>query len=261
MCTGSTGGDIGVDVLGGVADVATSGALTPELVGLVGSQMGQVAQQDALNKQNSIAAQNILQQGQLNKQAEGDVGTTIKQIAAANPTSQTAKVSEAEDQALAAGAQASAAAQPNTPGASKEFKAAQAGATNTAQDYIGNIKQGIAGTQAPALQRIGESQQIAGTAANLGLLGQQSQRENYVSNVQEQSVQQNPWLTDVGTLMQGVGAGMGAYQGFTGGNVPWESAGNATSTNPWIQALNGYKNTGSGAMQGTANAAVGALFK
>lgn len=258
MCTGSTGGNIAADVVGGVADYASGGALTPLLVGMVGSQVGQYAQQQALNKQDKITAANILEQGNLNKQAEGDVSSTVKKIAASDPAAAKAKMLGAENQALELGAQTSGSAQPNVPGASKAYKAAVGGANASAGDYINNLKQGIAGTNAPTMQRIGESQDIASTASNLGLLGQQSSRENYASQVAEQGVRQNPWLQDLGMTMQAAGTIMGGYQGLTGGAVPWEGAATQASTaagtaNPFLNYLNGQRGA-SGVSPGIANA-------
>jgi hypothetical protein len=265
MCTGSTAGNVGADVVGGVADYFTGGALTPELVGMMGSQVGQYAQQQALNKQDKITAANILEQGNLNKQAEGDVSSTINKIAASNPEASKAKMLTAENQALQLGAATSASAQPAVPGASKSYKAAVGGANATAGDYINNIKQGMAGTNAPTLQRIGESQDIANTASDIGLLGQQSQRQNYAAQVAEQSVRQNPWLQDLGMTMQAAGTIMGGYQGYTGGQVPWEGAATKAATaagtaNPYISYLNGVRGVPStfGAMTQAGSGITGA---
>lgn len=186
-----------------------------------GAATSSYAQSQQLKKQDQIAAQGIIKQGQLQKQGEADVGQTIGRVAQSNAKSQAA----ANDQltqyraALQQGSGASGAANPTVPGSSKAFKGAQATAGASAQDYVGKIAQSAATTQGTQLERVGENEDMANTAGKIGMLNGQAQNENYLTKLRVQSTQQNPWLQGLGALMSaaggttGVGSAIGAGSG------------------------------------------------
>lgn len=168
-----------------------------------------------LKKQDSIAAEGIMKQGELNKQGINDVAATTGQLAKSNAATQDKSNQQlaAYRSALQQGLPGAAKASPDVPGASKAFKAAQAAAGSSAQDYLGGIAQDAATTQGTALERVDENQKLADTSGKLGLLQGQSNEQAYVTKLKAQSVTANPWLMGLGTLLQGAGAGMGMSAG------------------------------------------------
>lgn len=189
-----------------------------------GAATSSYAQNQQLKKQDQIAAQGIIKQGQFQKQGEADVATTIGQVAKSNAKTQ----DTANDQlaqyraALQQGAGINASASPNVPGAGKAYKGAQAVAGAGAKDYTDAIAGSAATTQGTQLERVGENEQLADTAGKLGQLQGQAQNENYLTKLKVQSTQANPWLTGLGSLMSAAGSGW-AGAGITAGSTAMRS--------------------------------------
>lgn len=184
-----------------------------------GAATSSYAQSQQLKKQDQIAAQGIIKQGQLQKQGEADVGQTIGRVAQSNAKTQ----ASANDQlaqyraALQQGSGISAGASPNVPGSSKAYKGSQAVAGASAKNYTDAIAGSAATTQGTQLERIGENEDMAATAGKLGQLQGQSQQENYLTKLKVQSTQANPWLQGLGSLMSAAGSGW-AGAGITAGS-------------------------------------------
>ena len=180
-------------------------------VGAAGSAVGGLAQKGLLNQQNQSALQGINAQGVLQRQGNADVTGLTNTIANSNQNTQNAIQGQlgSYNAALAKMSPQTQAAQPSVAGASGAFKADRARAGGSAQDYVNAIKNSAATTQGTQLERVGEGQQMAGTASNLGLLNTQSQQQNYLTQLQIRAAQANPWLTALSSVMKGAGAAMG----------------------------------------------------
>jgi hypothetical protein len=136
-----------------------------------------------------------------------------------------------------AAVQNSNAASPDVPGASKAYKQEQAQASGSAQNYVNAIANSAATTQGTQLERVGEGEDIANTATQLGGLQQQSNEQNYVTKLQVEATQENPWLKSLGMLLSGAGAVGGALAGG-GGLAAGAASGLAgTATNAAIAGL------------------------
>jgi hypothetical protein len=207
------------------------------------------ANNQALKQQDEIAAQGILAQGKLQKQGETDVNNTTQTLAQSN-----AKVQQQSDSQLAAYRAAlqqsqgiSQSASPDVPGSSKAYKAEQAAAGAGADKYVNAIADSAATTQGTQLERIGEGQAQAATATQLGDLTRQSDEQSYVTKLQIQATQANPWLLALGTTLSAAGAVMGAGAGFSAASAA--STGLAT-TGPAAGALTGAQGLATGATAG-----------
>ena len=174
-----------------------------------GAATSSYAQSQQLKKQDQIAAQGIIKQGQLQKQGEGDVGATIGQVAKSNATTQATAANQLAQYraALQQGSTNSGSASPGVPGASKAYKGEQAVAGASAKNYTDAIASSAATTEGTQLERVGENQAMADTAGKLGILSGQSQSQNYLTKLQVQSTKANPWLTGLGTVLSAAGSG------------------------------------------------------
>ncbi len=176
------------------------------------------AQNQQLSKQNDIAAAGIIKQGELQKQGESDVSSLTNSVANSNAATQakTAQQLKSYTTALGQSNLISNSAEPNVPGASKAYADEQKVAGGDAKNYVNAIAQSAATTQGTQLERVDEGQQEAATAGKLGVLSGTSNEQNYLTKLQIQATQQNPWLTSLGTLLKGVGAGLSIYSGAAG---------------------------------------------
>lgn len=236
----STAGNIGVDVVGGIADYFSGGALTPELASLVAGQVGQAAQASQLRKQDDAAAAGIIAQGKLQKQGENDVAGVTAKIAGETPQAQSAAQLASFQKALAQSAPTSSSTEPSVPGSSKAYKAEQAKAGGDASQYVGAIAKSAATTEGTQLERVQEGQQLGSTASDLGLLSQKSGEQAYLTKLQIASQQANPWLSAIskglaayGTASSisgpGLGFGGNGVSGYTAADQSLDTATRAST--------------------------------
>lgn len=181
-----------------------------------GSAASSYAQNQQLKQQDSATAAGLIQQGQLRKQGSMQAADTVNKIAASNADTQatSAKQLAAYRSTLQSGAQNSAGASPAVPGASKAFQAAQTGATNNASGYVDSMAQDAATTEGTGLERVGEGETLADSAGKIGQLNAQSAQQADLTKLKVAGIQANPWITGLGMLLKGAGAGMGAAAGY-----------------------------------------------
>lgn len=229
-----------------VGDYFSGGSLTPYLAATVAGQLvGAYAQNQVLKKQNDAAAAGIIAQGNLQKNAESQVSGTTKTIANETPQATSAAQLASFQKALAQETPNSNAADPSVPGASKAFKAEQGVATGDASKYVNAIAGSAATTEGTQLERVQEGQQLGNQASSLGLLSQQSNEQSYLTKLQIQSQQANPWLTALSTGLKAYGAigSMGSGVGNVASSLAADAATPATS----FDAGGGYTGTFGGA--------------
>lgn len=184
-----------------------------------GSGAGMVASNNQLQKQDQIAAQGIARQSAINKQASGQVSDLTKKVAADDPT---AIANNLKAQYAAALQNNSTDTEPGVSGGSKRYSEATQKANANVGAYGGQQAGLDAQVNAPTLQRLGDQEQIGATAGNLGLLQNQSNNQEALTQTEVKSVAANPWLSAIGGVLKGAGAGVGAYGAATA----------ATSANP-----------------------------
>jgi hypothetical protein len=227
MCMQNSSGGTGVGSYlalagGAAADVMSGGSLTPALIAaglsMAGTAAGAYAKSQQLRKQDQITAQGIAAQNQLQKQGESAVTNTTNSLAQSNAAVQKKSAQQlgAYQTALEQAQPLSSSASPAVPGASSAYNAEKAKASTSASDYVNAIANSAATTEGTQLERVGEGQQMASTATQLGDLQRQSNEQNYVTQLKVRATQANPWITSLGALLQGAGTAYGIASGFNG---------------------------------------------
>lgn len=190
------------------------------------------AQSQQLKKQDEVAAQGIIKQGQIGQQANAEVGKNIKSVAQSNQDAQAKSAQQLAQfrSALQQGQGISSSAAPGVPGASKAYSAEQNRAGSSANDYVSALANSAATTQGTQLERVGESEQLGDTASKLGLLSGQSQQEQALTKLKVQSTQANPWLKSLGLLLSAAGAAGGLSSAAGAGTGAASAATGAAGT-------------------------------
>lgn len=200
------------------ATIGTTGtlALAAGAASAVGAGVSAYSQNQALRRQDKIAADSIRQQGQLRDQANQVVQKTIKDTA----TQQTANLAATKQKqqaeyldALRRAAPTQNASQPNVSGASKAYADAAASAQKEDTQFGRTLADQVSTTDAPQLTQLSNNLQLGGASSELGLLSDTSNRQANLARLREQAVQANPWLNAVGQFISGAGAGYGASAG------------------------------------------------
>lgn len=189
-----------------------------------GSGVNSYSQNQNMRKEDAQSAQSIINQGKINSQAETAVGNLNKSIAQSNPNTAT-KDQTAAYLAAAHQAAASGNTTPVVAGASKRYAQAQGGAQQDIENYARGTAANTAAVAAPQLQRIGEGNQIADTASQLGRFNDQSASEQAMLHTELAGDQANPWLSATSQLLSGAGNGLSTYAGYKkgqgmGGSTP-----------------------------------------
>jgi hypothetical protein len=186
-----------------------------------GAATSSYANSQQLKKQDQIAAQGIVQQGALKKQGQQDVGQNIQSVAQSNQASQAKSAQQLSSfrSALQEDAPQNASADPSVPGASKAFAQEQAKSGASASNYVDAIAKSAATTQGTQLERVDEGNAMGATAGKLGVLSGESSEQSYLTKLQIQSTQANPWISGLGKVLSGAGAVVGAGAGAVGAGV------------------------------------------
>lgn len=194
----------------GIYTAIGSAALTA-----AGSGVNAYSQNQNMRKEDSQTAAAITQQGAINSKAEQAVGNLNNSIAKADPNTATKQQTAAY---LAAANQAGKTnTTPTVAGASKRYAQASMGAQSDIANYGRSTAANTAAVAAPSLQRIGEGNQIADTASQLGRYNDQSAAEQGILKTQLAGDQANPWLQATSALLNGAGQGLSTYAGYKKG--------------------------------------------
>lgn len=201
-----------------------------------GSGANAYSQNQNMRKEDNQSAQSIVQQGQINAKAEQAVGNLNQSIAKSNPATAT------KDQTAAylAAANAAPSTTPSVPGGSKRYTQAAAGAKSDISDYARQTAGNAAAVAAPQLQRIGEGNQIADTASQLGRFNDQSASEQGILKTQLAGDQANPWLSSLSQVLSGAGNGLSSYAGYKKGQGMGGGGYNITPLGAGSQSLDAY---------------------
>lgn len=209
-----------------------------------------VANNQSNKQKDQVAAEGIIKQGQINRQAVSNVDQATKTVAQSNADAQQKQASTLQNfrQSLQQSNGISGGAEPGVPGASKAYKAAQTQATGSAGNYVGNIAQSAATTEGTQLERVDEGNKIADTAGKLGLLSGQSNEQNYLTQLKERAIQPNPWLQSLSGLL---GAASGPFSAAAGAASADQTL-NTNRANAMLPATNAQVGAGLNAYN-TAN--------
>lgn len=177
-----------------------------------GAGVNAYSQNQALRKADNASAESITRQGQINSQAEAAVSKLNQSVAKSNPQ-QATKDQTAAYLTAAQNAAKNAPTAPSVPGGSKRYSQAQAGANADVANYARTTAGNQAAVVAPQLQRIGEGNEIADTASQLGRFNDTSAAEQGILKTRLAGIQANPWLSSLGQVLGGAGSGLATYGG------------------------------------------------
>lgn len=182
-------------------------------VAVVGTGTQLYAKNQAVRSQDREAANNIYQQGELRRQANQDVQKNIVQ--AKDNTANLARAQQGENAQYAAALQRAKptgqdAAFTAPAGASSRYAADVGAALKGNADFGATQAKNMSITDAPGITNMNTQLGLGDTATKIGLIGDQSQQANALSQMKVNSTTANPWLSTLGALMS---AGGSAYAG------------------------------------------------
>lgn len=178
-----------------------------------GTGLNAYSQNQTMRKQDNQLAASTIKQGQINSQAENAVGKLNESIAKSNPDD----AQKQQTAAYLAAANAAPSTNPTVPGGSKRYAQAVAGSKADIANYARSTAGNAAAVAAPSLQRMGEGNQIADVASQLGRYNDQSASEQGILRTNLAGDQQNPWLASLSQVLQGAGSGASTYGGYRKG--------------------------------------------
>lgn len=180
-----------------------------------GSGASAYSQNQTMRKQDNQLAASTIKQGGINSQAESAVSKLNDSIARSNP----ADAQKQQTAAYLQAAQQAPTTNPTVPGGSKRYSQAVAGSKADISNYARSTAGSEAAVAAPSLQRMGEGNQIADVASQLGRYNDQSASEQGILRTQMAGDQQNPWLSSLSQVLQGAGSGLSTYGGYRKGGM------------------------------------------
>jgi hypothetical protein len=205
---------------------AASGITATELAvgagtAAVGAGLSAYANNQALKRQDAIAAQGIIRQGALRAQAQQDVSKTITDTATNNQAN-IDRNRMTQQQEYAAALQRAAPVQSGSivaqPGASKRYAADVMSARGDVAKFGSDLGASTAAIDAPQITALQTQEKLGDTATKLGLLNDTSNSQNKLTELQVNAVKANPWITAAGQALEG--AGSGYIAGYYGKKKP-----------------------------------------
>lgn len=185
-------------------------------------------QDQAAKNQDRAAAQGIMRQAQLQKEAGAKVAQNVQQLQASNPED-IKKTTERD--LLAAIQKNSAGTNAVSPiaGASQRYAEDVSGVQKNTMDFSKQLAKTQAAISAPGMQRLNEGASQSRLASQLALLGDQSQGQDALTRTQIAGIAPNPWAMALGSAAQ---AGGSAYASKVKPIKPKLSSGTLVDTVP-----------------------------
>lgn len=215
--------------------VAGAGAL----LSAAGAATNAYANNQALKRQDSIAASGIRQQGAFQDKANQVVQKTVQNTATdeqANLQANKQKQQAAYLAALQRAAPTQNASTPAVAGASKAYAQAAAGAQKDNAQFGRTLADQMSTTDAPQLTQLGTNLALGDASTQLGLLNDTSNRQANLDKLREQAITANPWLEAAGSIASGVGTGL---MSSAGGKSNYSKYGKIPPGGTGIMADNG----------------------
>lgn len=222
--------------------VAGAGAL----LSAAGAATNAYANNQALKRQDNVAAAGIRQQGLLRDQANQVVQKTVQNTATdeqANLQANKTKQQNAYLAALQRAAPTQSTATPAVAGASKAYADAAAGATKDNATFGRTLADQMSTTDAPILTQQSAGLQLGDAATQLGMINDTSNHQANLAKLQEQAITANPWLEAAGGIASGVGSGL---MSTAGGKSNYSKYGKIPAGGAGISADNGLVSSLSG---------------
>lgn len=197
-------------------------ALIPLVASAGGAAIQHKAASDLNNDQQRAAAEGILRQAALSREADTRVAQTTQQIAASNSNTERDAKRATYTDALRKSLGSRAGAMPTSGAVSGRFaEDTDKAQADTEAEAVQNA--GVtAAIEAPAYQRMNEGVALDNTAVDLSQLKSRSAGQDYLTRLRVAMQKPNQWLQAGGQLLSGAGAGLAAGGGTTWGGNIWD---------------------------------------
>ncbi|WP_455948152.1 hypothetical protein [Lelliottia jeotgali] len=210
-------------------------------IAIVGAATQQYTQHKADSKRDDRLAQQIRTQAANQDRADAAVNELLTQRATNDGSRERAGVERSFlDQAQAA--QMAATNGLRQSGAvSDSYRTAANDAALGISDYGSTAANLMARIDAPQQMRRREALQSGNLASQLGLIGRRASSDDFLAQLQLQSIRANPWLSAAGQAAQGVARGMSSSGGAAGaGNSSGSLGGFGSEAGTWYKNPQGW---------------------
>ncbi len=182
------------------------------LASAAGTGASVASQQSAMRKQDRTAAQGIINQAAIQRQAGERVNQQIQELGASNPDAERASATQDFVASLQRAQLTQGGEGLETPGGavSDRFSAGAEDARTAAGAENVRLAGQLARIDAPTYQRVKEGQRMAAAGSDLGLLSGTSAAQDYLMKLKLAGIAPNPWVDAAG---QGLSAWGQAYAG------------------------------------------------
>lgn len=188
--------------------------VAPLIASAIGAKVQHDAQNDQQQRQDRAAAEGILRQNALSRQADTKVAQNVQSLATSNPEGDIAKRRAAYTDALRRAAPARAGAMPTSGNVSSRFAGEIADDQNANDDIGAQLADTTARIDAPGYQRLREGVAADNTVVDLNLLRGRSQGQDYLTRLKIAMQRQNPWAQAGGQVLSGLGSGLATNGGW-----------------------------------------------
>lgn len=213
---------------------------------------------ETARKQDRAVSKGILARMQSTREQSDAMQKTLAQLRDSNAQPAVAQANTDYLRALAAPRPGGAASQPATVGALSDAYRTAAGAAANDSTALADKTAGLmALTDAPGIQRQGESAQIGQLSAALGRIGISANDATNMAQLKARGIRPNPWIGLAASALSayGSGAAAGAGGGGTGSTNSYSLAGYGGNGGGGAQSY-----LGAGSLNGTYNQNAGSLF-
>lgn len=230
--------------------MATGAAAIPYILGAVAAAGEYYNTEQTAKRQDQAQAQAIIDQGNIQKQANQRVDQTIQQMQGSNADQARQDRLTSYMQTLQEGKARTDAGLDNPMIGGQAFQQDSAKAADAANAYAGNTANLLSRIDAPVVQRQQEGNDYGHLATDLNLLGSKSASQNFLDQLRAASIRRNAKIDLAAHLLGTAGSAMGTPAGGTGaasGGTFNGATGAGTYTGPQSVYGYGWGNLGGGA--------------
>lgn len=193
----------------------------PLLMSAAGTAVQKGQERKVRNDQDRIAAEGILRQAQMNREAGDRVAKTTQELAASNPDAEISAKRASYTDALRKSAATRAGATPVAGNVSSRYSADAADASGAVETDANKLADLTAAIEAPQYQRQREGVALNNTGVDLSLIQNRSAGADYLTRLRMAMQRPNANLMAVGGLLSGAGSSIAAGGGLdsTAGGV------------------------------------------
>lgn len=207
-------------------------AALPLILSAGGAAMQNKANQGLLQRQEHAAAEGILRQAALSREADTRVAQATQQIAASNPDAERDAKRATYTDALRKSLGTREGAVPTNGAVSGRFAQDSADAqTQTEAEAVQNASN-VAAIEAPQYQRMNEGVAVNNAGVDLSMLKSRSQGQDYLTRLRVAMQKPNQWLQAGGQLLGGAGAATASSGGFDFAGSPFDDGTNMAGLTP-----------------------------